>query len=231
MGKELTLAYKPPTIGDSWRAFKYHLGTFVGIYLIMFILAIISNVILEVFTTLISALGDYSEGAIYLGIFLGLLFNLPFSIVNNLFGISLLAVPSIYYSTEEVISFNRLINIFKSGFWRYVFAGVFWTLAIFLGILFCFIPGIILSMMTPIYVHKIFTTNLTILESFKNSWSSLFNSGKAPQFFGVSILVGLVTVVATILTCGIGGLIVIPMAWFYIFNYASHIGVIKYSNN
>ncbi len=231
MGNELALAYKAPTVGDSWRSFKSHLGTFALLYLTSVVLFLIAYVISLVCNLVIPAIGDYSEGSIYFATILGWILSSPFSILNNLFGVLLIAIVPIYYSTGEVVSFKQLLNILKSRFWRYILAGAFWSIAVLLGYLFCIVPGIILALITPVYVQKIFTTNLTVLESFKNSWSSVFNSGKAGGFFGVSILVGLVTGICTILTCGIGGLIFVPMAYFYVFNYASHVGVIKYSNN
>ena len=231
MEKQFSLAYKAPTLGDSWRAFKPHISTFLAIYLVTLALGIASFLINFSFVAIFIALGDGSEAASTGGQILGTIVTAPLSILSNLFGVLCIAVPAIYYSNEEVVSFKILFNKLKASFWRYILAGVFWTIIVIIGYIFCIIPGIILTLITPIYVHKIFATDLGIIDSFQSSWSSLFNSGKAISFFSMSIFIGIITLTFTILTCLLGGLLFVPLSWFYLINYSYHIGILKHSNN
>jgi len=228
---DMDIAYKSPTLNSSWKAFKAHISTYIALYLLVFSIGIASLFINFLFIVTFIALGDGSEAASSVGNILGTIVTFPLSILNNLFGVLLIAVPTIYYSSEEVVSFKVIIKKVKSSFWRYILAGIFWTLAITIGFIFCIIPGIMLTLITPIYVHKIFVTDLGIIESFQSSWSSLFDSGKAISFFAMTIFIGFITITCTILTCLLGGLVFIPLSWFYIVNYSYHIGILKHSNN
>ena len=231
MVKELSLAYKYPTFGSSWRDFKAHINTYIALYLLMLTLGIASFVIDFSFVFIFSVLGDGSDTASGVGQILGSIVTFPISIINNLFGVLLIAVPTIYYSKEEVVSFRVIINRVKSSILRYILAGILWTFFVLIGYVFCIIPGILFTLITPIYVHKIFTTDVSIIDSFQSSWSSLFNSKRAIPFFAMSLFVGFLTIICSILTCFLGGLVFIPLSWFYIINYAYHIGILKHSKN
>ena len=231
MEKQFSLAYKKTTLGTSWEGFKAHVSTYIALYFLILSLGIASILINFLFIFVFSALGDGSEASYSVAQLLGSIASFPISILNNLFGVLLIAVPTIYYSSEEVVSFKGIINKVSSSFWRYIMAGILWTFFVFIGYLFCIIPGIILTLITPIYVHKIFATDLGIIESVQSSWSSLFNSGNAISFFGMSIFIGFITIICTLITCLLGGLVFVPLSWFYIINYSYNIGILKHSNN
>ena len=108
MKKQLTLAYKAPTLEDSWRAFRPHIFTFVSIYLSMLALAIAAFFINVLCIVLFNAIGNGTESASSAGEILGAIVTSPLNILNNLLGVLCLAVPAIYYSNEEVITFKIL---------------------------------------------------------------------------------------------------------------------------
>ena len=113
MEKEVSLSYQAPSLESSWKALKSHISTYLSIYLVILIVGTVSFLINLLFIVIFGALGDGSETATSLGQLLGTIITFPLSILNNLFGVLLIAVPAIYYANEEVVSFKRIIKKHK----------------------------------------------------------------------------------------------------------------------
>jgi uncharacterized membrane protein len=110
--------------------------------------------------------------------------------------------------------------------WRYLLAGILFTIAAVVGTLFCVLPGIAVLLITPVYVNKIFTTEMSIFDAFSSSFQAVFRSEHGWAFVGIQVLAGLVVIVVSVCTCGLGILVAPPMASFYVQNAAYRQGVL-----
>jgi hypothetical protein len=92
--------------------------------------------------------------------------------------------------------------------------------------LFCILPGVAVALVTPVYVNKIFTTEMSILDAFSSSFQAVYRSENGWTFVGIQILAGIVVIVVSLCTCGLGLLFAPAMAGFYVQNAAYRQGVL-----
>ena len=81
--------------------------------------------------------------------------------------------------------------------------------------------------MTPVYVNRIFVTDLSIADAFSQSFQSTYRSENGMAFVGLEILIGLLVVVVAVVTCGLGALLAVPMGSFYLQNAAYQRGLLR----
>ena len=80
--------------------------------------------------------------------------------------------------------------------------------------------------MTPVYVNKIFTTEMPVLDAFSSSFQAVYRSENGWTFVGIELLAGLLVVVVSLCTCGVGLLVAPAVASFYVQNAAYRQGVL-----
>jgi hypothetical protein len=105
--------------------------------------------------------------------------------------------------------------------------GILPSLAIVGGLLVCFIPCILVCLTMPVYINKIFATEMSVLDAFASSFSAIYKSGKGWTFVGIQLLVGICIVIASLCTCGLGALIAAPAGIFYVQHTAYNKGLVS----
>ena len=228
------IAYEQPTLNKAWEAFVAHIPTILIIWIataILTALGIGAQLILTVLGNSVSgvSLGSAMDGAssaTTLGLLLGQLGQFPFTILSNLVAVLFAAVPAIYYVTGETVTVDRAFRALLQRPWRYLLAGLLFTVVSVVGLFLCILPGVAVFLVTPVYVNKIFTTDRPILDAFSSSFQAVYRSENGWTFVGIELLAGLVVVVVSICTCGLGLLVAPAVASFYVQNAAYRQGVL-----
>lgn len=227
-------AYEQPTLNKAWEAFVAHIPTILIIWIITAIFAVLGMGAQLLFTVVGNSLSGVSLGSAIegnttttLGLVLGQLGQIPFSIISNLVAVLFAAVPALYCVSGETITVNRSFQVLLANPWRYLLAGILFTVVSVIGFLACGLPGIAVALVTPVFVNKIFTTDMPILDAFSSSFQAVYRSENGWTFVGIELLAGLVVVVVSICTCGIGLLVAPAVASFYIQNVAYHKGILS----
>ena len=228
------IAYEQPTLNKAWEEFVAHIPTNLIIWIataILTALGIGAQLILTVLGNSVSgvSLGSAMDGAssaTTLGLLLGQLGQFPFTILSNLVAVLFAAVPAIYYVTGETVTVDRAFRALLQRPWRYLLAGLLFTVVSVVGLFLCILPGVAVFLVTPVYVNKIFTTDMPILDAFSSSFQAVYRSENGWTFVGIELLAGLVVVVVSICTCGLGLLVAPAVASFYVQNAAYRQGVL-----
>jgi hypothetical protein len=223
-------AYDQPSLNGAWEAFLAHVPT---ILLIWIASAVISGAGLAVYALItvvglgVSGGGSGAEQGLGLAALLGQLGQLPFTVLSSLVGVLFIAVPALHYDSGEVITVQAAFAALLRRPLRYLLAGVLFTLALTVGFLLCIVPGIVVALVMPIYVNRIFLTDQSITEAFSASFQAVYRSERGRTFAGIEILTWLVVVLVSVCTCGLGALLAVPVSSFYLQNAAYHKGVIS----
>ena len=101
-------------------------------------------------------------------------------------------------------------------------AGILHILATSIGYLLCGIPGIIVSLSTPIVISNVVNTDKGAMDCVKEGISEFWKglvSGSMRTFVLVQIILLLLMSIATTITCGIGTFFAIPYTSFCLYNY------------
>lgn len=226
------IAYEQPTVNSSWEAFVANLPTILLVWLCSLGISLVgwgvaSAISLAVLGVGGGAAGSPSESASVVASVISNITQLPFSILSSFVGVLFVAVPAMYYEIGEPIGVQQAFSILFNRPLRYLLAGLLFTLATTVGFILCILPGIAVALVTPVYVNKIFNTELDVVEALKASFSAVYGTERGRTFLGIEILVGLVVAAVSICTCFLGGLVAIPMGTFYIQNAAYRQGVIS----
>jgi hypothetical protein len=223
-------AYTQPTVNSAWEAFLEHVPT---ILLIWITTAVISaagfavSLVIALVGVGIAGSGSGSEEATTLITVLGNLAQLPFAVLSSLVGVLFIAVPALHYACGEVITTQAAFKALMDRPLRYLLAGILFSLALIIGIVLCVVPGIVVALVMPVYVNRIFLTDRPIGQVFTASFEAVFGSEQGRSFAIVEILAWLVTAVVSLCTCGLGALVAVPVNSFYLQNAAYHKGVIS----
>lgn len=224
------LAYEQPSLNKAWQAVLLHVPTIVLIWLVSAVLTGIGYGVSFLITLLGG--GDAGQGtsssALSGGIaLLSQLGQFPLGILASLVGILAIAVPAMYYSSDEVITVTAAFKSLFKRPWRYLFAGLLFSVVATAGFLACILPGIAVSLVMPVFVNLIFTTDRSILDAFAASFNQVYGSSNGFTFVRIQVLTGLVVVIFSVCTCGLGAFVAVPVANFYIQNAAYHRGMIS----
>ncbi len=76
-------------------------------------------------------------------------------------------------------------------------------------------------------MNRIFLTDQSITDAFAASFQAVFRSAHGPEFLGIQVLAGLLVLLVSVCTCGLGALVAVPVCSFYVQNVAYHRGVIS----
>ena len=227
-----------PSIKSSWLSFVEHFpvlsvtwvlsGFLYLIWTFIFYICTYGGLLLD-----IALAYDYyyyfEEGTFTLtGIAIGGLTGIPLLIVICTILTMVQAVPAIYYARGgKRVSAETAFKELNRRKFRYIFAGLFYTLMLVIGTIFCIVPGIVIGFIGPIYVNRIFVTNKDIFSSFNDSFKSLFASKDWFKFILVSFLGCLILTFSGLLTCNMSYFALYPMYCFYIQRYAYYKGILN----
>ena len=223
-------ATEAPTIAKVWRQFKDNAPTFTTMWGLFFMTWIINGVINVMSYLLREGISgnpypdtELIVGAVAAQIFF--LFATPLtSILNSFAAVLMTAVPAIYYTTDRCPGPGEILGILMGRPLRYLMGGLLFAIASAVGFLLCIIPGILVVMTMPIYVHHVFTTDLGLITCLSKSFKAMFQDFSG--YLGVSILCAL-AYFASFLLCILPTLVVWPMTQLYLMNYLHHKGLVR----
>ena len=221
------IAYEPPSIRKAWQAFLQHVPVVLMSWVGSIVLSLLAVLVYGLTLVVVSAILGSSDAALGLGAVLAQLVQLPLSILASLLSVLLVAVPALYYERGEVVTISVAAQLLCGRWWRYVLAGLFFALVTTIGFLLCILPGLAVALVTPVFVNRIFVTEMSIGEAFANSFQVVYRSQNGLSFVGLEVLMGIVVGLLALLTCGLGGFVVIPMASFFLQNFAYERGLLR----
>ena len=223
------LATESPSINRAWEAFVAHVPAILLAWIAAMGISVIGTVVYFVISALLTMLSgaDPNGGGTVLAMLLGQLGQLPFMVLSSFVGVLLAAIPALYYERGEVITVQAAFAALFEKPWRYLWAGVLFTVLVLVGFLFCVLPGVLILFVTPLYVNRIFNTNLSVTDAFAASVQALFRSPQGIQYLGLELLTILLVLVVSICTCGFGALLALPVSSFYLQNAAYNKGLIS----
>ena len=223
------LATESPSINRAWEAFVAHVPAILLAWIAAMGISVIGTVVYFVISALLTMLSgaDPNGGGTVLAMVLGQLGQLPFMVLSSFVGVLLAAIPALYYERGEVITVQAAFAALFEKPWRYLWAGVLFTVLVLVGFLFCVFPGVLILFVTPLYVNRIFNTNLSVTDAFAASVQALFRSPQGIQYLGLELLTILLVLVVSICTCGFGALLALPVSSFYLQNAAYNKGLIS----
>lgn len=96
-----------------------------------------------------------------------------------------------------------------------------------LGFLCCILPGIAVALVTPVFVNRIFVTDMSIGDAFSQAFQRMYRSNDGFGFMAVEVLTVFVVLIVSLLTCGLASLFAVPMASFYLQNVGYKSGVLR----
>ena len=223
------LATESPSINRAWEAFVAHVPAILLAWIAAMGISVIGTVVYFAISALLTMLSgaDPNGGGTVLAMALGQLGQLPFMVLSSFVGVLLAAIPALYYERGEVITVQAAFAALFEKPWRYLWAGVLFTVLVLVGFLFCVLPGVLILLVTPLYVNRIFNTNLSVTDAFAASVQVLFRSPQGIQYLGLELLTTLLVLVVSICTCGFGALLALPVSSFYLQNAAYNKGLIS----
>lgn len=223
-------AYEQPSINRAWEAFVAHVPTILLIWIVTALLAGLGAAVTWVILLLgvgVAGGGGAGDTAVTAATALGQLGQLPFAVLSNLVGVLFIAVPALHYERGTTISVQQAFVELLRRPLRYLLAGVLFSLVAAIGFVLCILPGIAVMLVMPIYVNRVFLTDLPITAAFAASFQAVYRSANGPDFLGIEILAWLLVVVVSVCTCGVGALVAVPVSTFYLQNAAYHKGLIS----
>ena len=223
-------AYDQPTLNGAWEAFVAHVPTILLIWIATAVLSGVGFAVYSLITLLglgIAGGGSAGDHALGLAAALGQLGQLPFTVLSSLVGVLFIAVPALHYDSGDVITVQAAFAALMRRPLRYLLAGVLFTLVLTIGFLLCIVPGIVVALVMPIYVNRIFLTDQSITDALAASFQAVYRSEQGRTYAGIEILAWLLVVVVSVCTCGLGALLAVPVSSFYLQNAAYNKGVIS----
>ena len=221
------ISFEQPSIQKAWDDFLKHVPVFLLIWAGSIGLAVIGLAVFLLIVMVVGSLGGSSESAFSLGGILAQLTQIPFSILSSLLSVLMVAIPALYYERGEVVTVGAAMALLRERFWRYVLAGLFFSSVMTIGLLLCVLPGLAVALVTPVFVNRIFVTEMGIGEAFSQSFQVVYRSENGMSFVGLEVLAFIVAALFTLLTCGLAVLVVVPMASFYLQNTAYQRGLLR----
>jgi hypothetical protein len=245
------IAYEQPTLMKAWGAFVAHLPTLLVVWITTGVLVMLSPVLMELMLNgmaispdSLDSVDDVSSSLWPSGYLLVELVRLPLLMLSALALALVAVVPILYYETGKIISIGCAFEALFRRPWRYLLAGIFFQAIFNFGLFLCILPGVIVLLLGPVYVTKIFTTDLTIFSAFGSSFQAVYRSNRGRAFVAIELLViAILLVLATLLGLavastglsldksflGIGVVVAISfsVSSFYIQNTAHRQGVLR----
>lgn len=223
------LATQQPTINGAWQAFLAHVPTILLIWLAT---AVLSGLGVAVYTLIglvgVGLSGGDSDGAAAaMAMALGQLGQLPFMVLSSFVGVLFVAVPALFYEHGEVVDIREAFAVLIRRPWRYLLAGLLFSIVCAIGFVLCIVPGIVVALVMPVYVNRVFVTDLPVTDAFAASFQAVYRSPHGLGYMGLEILAWLLVVLVSVCTCGLGALLAVPVSTFYLQNAAYHKGLVS----
>ena len=225
-------AFEPPSLGKAWGLSLKHFPAFLTVALVSAVVAGIGYGIFGVLWFVVSELllhasSDSSGLAMITGYVVGGIGSLPILVVWSLLLILFQAIPAIYFAKGEVVSIGRSFQILMEKPWRYIFAGALFGVILNVGLNLCYVPGIVVAMIGPVFINKIFTTDQDIVGALTSSFDAVYKSEHVWSFVFIQLLVGTIALVACSCSCFILAFLFVPASSFYIQNVAYRRGILS----
>lgn len=223
------LATEQPTINQAWEHFVVHVPTILLIWIASVLLAGVGVGVYLLLSLTGMALGGSTgtESAAAVGMALGQLGQLPFTLLSNLVCVLCLAVPALFYERGETITVQQAFaELFRRPL-RYFLAGLLFALVSAIGFVLCILPGIAVMLVMPVFVNRIFVSDQSIPDAFAASFQAVYRSPHGLNYVALEVLTWLLVLVVTVCTCGLGAMIAVPVSSFYLQNAAYHQGLIS----
>jgi hypothetical protein len=176
------LATEPPTINKAWEHFVVHVPTILLIWIASVLLAVVGFGFGLCIYVLLSLSGMALSGstgtdtAATVGVALGQLGQLPFTILSSLVCVLFVAVPALFYERGETITVQQAFAELLRRPRRYVLAGLLFAVVSVIGYLLCILPGVAVMLVMPVYVNRIFISDQSIADAFAASFQAVYRS-------------------------------------------------------
>jgi hypothetical protein len=224
------IAYEPPSIDKAWTAFLAHIPTILLIWVVTIVIAAIgfgASLLVSLVGLGVAGNTAIPDTAASIAAMLGNLVQLPFTILSNLVGVLFVAVPAMYYASGETVTTEMAFGVLLQRPVRYLLAGLLFAIIVGIGFLLCILPGLAVTLVMPVYVSKVFLTEMPIMEAFSSSFQAVYGAPQGRLFAGIELLAWLLVLLISVCTCGLAALVAVPVATFYIQNAAYHHGVLS----
>jgi hypothetical protein len=219
-----------PTLQSAWNLYVANWRPYVFVQLTLVGLAVVSmaiSLVIALLTPLLTA-GVAADARESVDSLVQSALNLPFSILYQvaagLIGVLLSAFPALYFATGIHPDFAAGLRLLRERFPRFLLAGVLIALAAVIGLLLCLIPGLIVMVVTPIYIRRIFTTDQPIWPALLASFRDLFESPHGWGLAGYELLASVLVLISA-LFCLLPLFITIPLAAIFIQQYVASWGL------
>lgn len=207
MGPEVARGFQPTrielgeTFGRTWEIYKRNLGILVGAALIL----IVCNMVVgAVIGAVFAVAGQNAEGAI--AVILVLVQNVLSQAVSSFFWIGMILF-NLKVARGEPAEFS---DLFGGGQW-FVFGAVIQiitSIAAMFGLVLLIVPGIIIFLMFSQSMYLLVDRNADIMGALRMSME--VTKGNKLTLFALYVVAFLITVVVTLLTCGLGLILMAP---------------------
>tara|TARA_A100001388_G_C28770402_1_gene503462 strand:- start:963 stop:1676 length:714 start_codon:yes stop_codon:yes gene_type:complete len=223
-------------LSSTWNIYKSQWKTFLaltGFLFAAYVIYMLIDVILSIFgfgSLSLTSYTDYESigtGAYIISAFVRIPVYLIYSVVAALLSVLYMVIPALYFNNKEIITWKVPYIVLKKNFKRYLFAGILYSLSIGVGFVLCILPGIVISFIGPSYVNKIACSEMPIIDAFKSSFQAVFKSPNLWSYIGMQLLAGIIYIIATVCTCGIGNIVTLPMLSIYSQHLAYNKGIIN----
>jgi hypothetical protein len=194
-------AYEPASLGKAWDLTIKHFSTFLLVSVASLVVGAISFMIVFglgfVFSLAFQSIfsqgsSDGQSMAFSLGQLIASVVSLPFWVFGQLLTVLLSAVPAVYFTTGSKVTPGEAFRLILRRPWRYVFAGVVFSIAVVVGFICCLVPGFAIAFMGPVFMNKVFTSDQGVLDAFSSSFSDVYKNDQWLAFVGIQIVVALV---------------------------------------
>ena len=218
----------------TWKIYKSHWKTFLSLTGFI-ILAYLIYAVLDLIASLIGIAPltfyeyEYVGG---LAIIISLIVRTPiyliYSLVVALLSVLFMVIPALYFEKRELITWKVPYKELKKNFKRYLLAGLLFSGCLGIGFLFCILPAIVISLIGPAYTNKIACSDMPIMKAFTSSFQSVFKSPNLWPYIGMQFLAGLIYIIPTVCSCGIGSIITFPLISIYSQHLAYNKGILNW---
>ena len=224
------------SLETTWKIYKSHWKTFLvlsGFLVAAYIIYAILDSILGLIGLVPISLLTYSDyeyvgvGAFIASFIIRTPIYLIYTFITALLSVLFMVIPALYFKNQEIITWKVPYKVLIKNFKRYLLAGILYSVCVGMGFLFCILPGIVISFIGPTYLNKIACSDIPILKAFTNSFQAVFKSPNLWPYIGMQVLAGIIYIVPTVCTCGIGSIITLPMLSIYSQHLAYNKGIIN----
>ena len=176
----------------AWGAFVAHLPTLLVVWITAGGLYVLGPLIasMAMFPGILGSADNASSLLLSQGFWLIVLAQLLFFFaLSELVCVLAAVVPVLYYEAGKVVSIRRAFGALFGRPWRYLLAGIFFQVIFTFGLFLCILPGVVVLLLGPVYVTKIFTTDVTIFAAFGSSFQAVYGSKRGRSFVIIELLV------------------------------------------